>query len=31
MLPPGAELPAVGSTVRLAWSAGDVHYMDDAA
>jgi putative spermidine/putrescine transport system ATP-binding protein len=31
ILPAGADLPTVGSTVRLAWSDGDIHYMDDAA
>ncbi len=31
MLPAGAEVPAVGAPVRLAWSAEDIHYMDDAA
>jgi putative spermidine/putrescine transport system ATP-binding protein len=31
MLPAGAEVPAVGSHVRLGWSSHDVHYMDGAA
>ena len=31
MLPAGAEVPVVGAPVRLAWSAEDIHYMDDAA
>jgi putative spermidine/putrescine transport system ATP-binding protein len=31
MLPAGADVPAVGAPVRLAWSAADIHYMDDAA
>jgi len=31
MLPAGADVPDVGSSVRLSWQPGDVHYMDDAA
>ncbi|MDR7146045.1 ABC transporter ATP-binding protein [Rhizobium sp. BE258] len=31
MLPAGADVPDVGSSVRLGWQPGDVHYMDDAA
>jgi len=31
MLPAGADVPNVGSSVRLGWQLGDVHYMDDAA
>jgi len=31
MLPAGADVPDVGSSVRLGWQPGVVHYMDDAA
>ncbi|MBZ9793321.1 ABC transporter ATP-binding protein [Rhizobium sp. 3T7] len=31
MLPAGANVPDVGTSVRLAWQPVDVHYMDDAA
>jgi putative spermidine/putrescine transport system ATP-binding protein len=31
ILPAGSEVPAIGDAVRLAWSKGDVHYMDDVA
>jgi len=31
MLPAGADVPDVGSSVRLGWQPGDIHYMDDAA
>jgi len=31
MLPAGATVPDVGTSVRLAWQPVDVHYMDDAA
>ncbi|MGO4355382.1 ABC transporter ATP-binding protein [Rhizobium sp. RAF36] len=31
MLPAGTDVPDVGSSVRLGWQPGDVHYMDDAA
>lgn len=31
MLPAGADVPDVGSSVRLGWQPDDVHYMDDAA
>ena len=31
MLPAGADVPDVGSSVRLDWQPGDIHYMDDAA
>jgi len=31
MLPAGANVPDVGTSVRLVWQPVDVHYMDDAA
>ena len=31
ILPAGSEVPTVGDAVRLSWSKGDVHYMDDVA
>ncbi|CCM77394.1 ABC transporter ATP-binding protein [Rhizobium mesoamericanum] len=31
MLPAGAHIPDIGTSVRLAWQPVDVHYMDDAA
>jgi putative spermidine/putrescine transport system ATP-binding protein len=31
MLPAGANVPDVGTSIRLAWQPVDVHYMDDAA
>jgi len=31
MLPAGADVPGVGTRVRLAWNRQDIHYMDDAA
>ncbi|AYD04316.1 ABC transporter ATP-binding protein [Neorhizobium sp. NCHU2750] len=31
MQPAGLTVPALGTRVRLAWQAGDLHYLDDAA
>ncbi|ULR44575.1 ABC transporter ATP-binding protein [Rhizobium sp. K102] len=31
MLPAGAPVPDIGTGIRLAWQAADIHYMDDAA
>ncbi|RWX80785.1 ABC transporter ATP-binding protein [Neorhizobium lilium] len=31
MLPAGADVPDVGTPIRLSWNSQDIHYMDDAA